>query len=51
VGKYRSREDCKVRGKFFVPTVCFTPFSFVCKSIVDEETLLKGRVPTEERQR
>lgn len=51
MGKYGSREDCKVRGKFFVPTVCFTPFSFMCKSLVDEEIFLKGVVLTEERQR
>jgi len=51
VGEYRSREGCKVRGKFFVPTVCFTPFSFMCKSLVDEEIFLKGKVLTEERRR
>jgi hypothetical protein len=51
VGKYKSREDCEVRGKFFVPTVCFTPFSFVCKSLVYGETFLKGRVQTEGRKR
>lgn len=51
MGKYGSREDCKVRGKFFVPTVCSAPFSFMCKSLVDEEIFLKGMVLTEERQR
>lgn len=51
MGEYGSREGCKVRGKFFVPTVCFTPFSFMCKSLVDEEIFLKGKVLTAERRR
>jgi hypothetical protein len=51
VGEHRSREGCKVRGKFFVPTICFTPFSFMCKTLVDEEIFLKGKVLTEESRR
>ena len=51
MGEYGSGEGCKVRGKFFVPTVCFTPFPFMCKSLVDEEIFLKGKVLTEKSRR